>query len=130
MIHDARIIPLDNRGHLSQDVRQLKGDSRGRWEGDTLVVETKNFTNRTAFRGTSENMRVTERFRRVDADTLLYQFTIDDPETFTKPWTAEIPMTKGDGPIFEYACHEGNYAMAGGLAGARVQEKNPSNGSK
>jgi hypothetical protein len=123
MIHDARIIPLDGRPHLPSGVRQLRGDSRGRWEGDTLVVETTNLTNRTAFRGAGENLRVTERFRRVDADTLLYQFTINDPETFTKPWTGEIPLTKTDEPIFEYACHEGNYAMTGGLAGARVEEK-------
>ena len=122
MIHDVRIIPLDNRPHLSQDVRQLKGDSRAHWDGDTLVVETTNFTNRTAFRGASENLRVTERFRRTDADTLLYQFTVDDPETFTTPWTAEIPVTKSSGALFEYACHEGNYAMTGGLAGARAEE--------
>ena len=122
MIHDIRVIPLDNRPHLSQDVRQLKGDSRGHWEGDTLVVETANFTNRTAFRGASENMRLTERFKRLDADTLLYQFTVNDPETFTKPWTVEIPVTKSEGAMFEYACHEGNYAMTGGLAGARAAE--------
>jgi hypothetical protein len=122
MIHDARIVPLDGRAHLPQGIRQLKGDSRGHWEGDTLVVETTNLTNRTAFRGASENMRVTERFRRIDAITLLYQFTINDPETFTQPWTAEIPLTKTDGSIFEYACHEGNYAMTGGLAGGRAEE--------
>jgi hypothetical protein len=122
MIHDVRVIPLDNRPHLSQDVRQLKGDSRGHWEGDTLVVETTNFTNRTAFRGASANMRLTERFKRSDADTLLYQFTVNDPETFTKPWTVEIPVTRSEAPMFEYACHEGNYAMTGGLAGARTEE--------
>jgi hypothetical protein len=121
MIHDVRVIPLDNRPHLSQDVRQLKGDSRGHWEGDTLVVETTNFTNRTAFRGASANMRLTERFKRLDADTLLYQFTVNDPETFTKPWTVEIPVTRSEA-MFEYACHEGNYAMTGGLAGARTEE--------
>jgi hypothetical protein len=123
MIHDVRVIPLDARPHLPQDVRQWKGDSRGRWEGGTLVVETTNYTNKTAFRGTGESLRLTERFRRMDADTLLYQFTVDDPTTFAKPWTAEIPATKSDGPIFEYACHEGNYAMEGGLNGARVQER-------
>jgi len=122
MIHDIRVIPLDNRPRLSQDVRQLKGDSRGHWEGDTLVVETANFTNKTAFRGASENMRLTERFKRLDAGTLLYQFTVNDPETFTKPWTVEIPVTRSEGPMFEYACHEGNYAMTGGLAGARAAE--------
>jgi hypothetical protein len=123
MIHDIRLIPLDGRPHISEGVRQLKGDSRGRWEGDTLVVETTNFTDRTAFRGASENMQITERFRRLDANTLLYQFTINDPSTFTKLWTAEIPLTKTEGPMFEYACHEGNYAMSGGLAGARAEEK-------
>jgi hypothetical protein len=123
MIHDIRIIPLDGRPRLAPTVRQWKGDSRGRWEGDTLVVETTNLTNRTAFRGASENMRLTERFKRLDANTLMYQFTVDDPETFIKPWTVELPVTKSEGPIFEYACHEGNYAMAGGLAGARVEEK-------
>ena len=122
MIHDVRIIPLDNRPQLPQSVRQLKGDSRGHWESDTLVVETTHLTNRTAFRGASENMRLTERFRRMDADTLLYQFTVDDPETFTTPWTVEIPVTRSTGPLFEYACHEGNYAMTGGLAGARAEE--------
>jgi hypothetical protein len=122
MIHYVRIIPLDNRPRLPQNVRQLKGDSRGHWEGDTLVVETTNFTNRTAFRGASENMRVTEKFRRLDADTLLYQFTVDDPETFGAPWTAEVPVTKSTGSLFEYACHEGNYAMSGGLADARAEE--------
>jgi len=122
MIHDIRIIPLDNHPYLSQNVRQLKGDSRGHWEGDTLVVETSNFTNRTAFRGASENMRLTERFKRLDADTLLYQFTVNDTETFTKPWTVEIPVTRSEDPLFEYACHEGNYAMTGGLAGARTAE--------
>jgi len=122
MIHDIRIIPLESQPHLSQEVRQLKGDSRGHWEGDTLVVETTNFTNRTAFRGASENMRLTERFKRLDADTLLYQFTVNDPDTFTKPWTVEIPVTRSGDPLFEYACHEGNYAMTGGLAGARTAE--------
>src|SRR5467141_3327635 len=120
MIHDARIIPLDGRAHLPQDVRQWKGDSRGHWEGNTLVVETTNFTNKTAFRGASENMRLIERFRRMDANTLLYQFTVEDPATFAKPWTVEIPVPKSEGRIFEYACHEGNYGMFGALAGART----------
>jgi hypothetical protein len=123
MIHDIRVIPLDGRPHIPDSVRQLKGDSRGHWDGDTLVVETTNLTNRTAFRGASENMRLTERFRRLDANTLLYQFTVNDPDTFTKPWTVEIPVTRSDGQIFEYACHEGNYAMSGGLAGGRVEER-------
>jgi hypothetical protein len=123
MIHDARIIPLDGRPHLPQNVRMLMGDSRGHWEGNTLVVETANFTDRTGFRGASENVRIIERFTRTDANTLLYQFTIDDPTTWAKPWTGEIPMKKAAGPLYEYACHEGNYGMAGVLAGARAAEK-------
>ena len=87
------------------------GDSRGHWEGNTLVVDTTNFTDRTAFRGSGENLHVVERFTRTDPDTVLYQFTVDDPTTWAKPWSAEVPMTKIDGPIFEYACHEGNYGM-------------------
>ena len=123
MIHDARIIRLDGRSHLPENIHQWKGDSRGHWEGDTLVVETTNFSQKNPFRGASEKMRITERFRRMDPDTLLYRFTVEDPSSLTKPWTAEIPMMKTAGPIFEYACHEGNYAMTGGLAGARTQEK-------
>ena len=123
MIHDARIIPMDGRPHLSSTVRQWLGDSRGHWEGDTLVIETTNFTDKTAFRGSSPNMRLVEKFRRVDADTLLYEFTVDDPAAFTKPWTVQVPSVRTDGPIFEYACHEGNYAMADMLSSARAEEK-------
>ena len=131
MGHETRVIPLDDRPHLPKDVRQWKGDSRGHWEGDTLVVETTNFTNKSAFRGTSENMRLIERFRRMDANTLLYQFTVEDPATFAKPWTVEIPVPKSEGRIFEYACHEGNYGMFGALAGARAEEKKAAaNGNK
>jgi len=99
------------------------GDSRGHWEGDTLVVDTINFTDRTAFRGSSENLHVVERFTRLDAETIKYEFTVDDPSTWAKPWSAEVPMTKIDGPIFEYACHEGNYGMRNNLSGARAEEK-------
>jgi hypothetical protein len=123
MIHDARIIPLDARPHLGRNIRQLLGDARGRWEGRTLVVETTNFTDRTNFRGSGQNLRVTERFTRADPDTLLYQFTVEDPQSFTRPWSGEIPMKKVDGPIFEYACHEGNYSMANILSAARHEEK-------
>jgi hypothetical protein len=127
MIHDARIIPLDGRPHVGKGIRQWLGDSRGRWEGNTLVVETTNFiavTDRgVANFGTSDTARVIERFTRVDADTIDYQVTVDDPANFTKPWTAAIPMRKLGGQLFEYACHEGNYAMPGILAGARAQEK-------
>jgi len=120
MVHNARIVPLDTRPH--GPIRQWVGDSRGHWEGDTLVVDTRNFYNVTAFRGSSPNLHLIERFTRVDADILLYEFTVDDPTTWTKPWTAQIPMIRTDGPIFEYACHEGNYAMVGLLRGARAVE--------
>src|SRR5580658_7881503 len=121
-IHDVRIIPTDGRPHVSQEVRQLLGDSRGHGEGNTLVVETTNFTDRTSFRGSSEHMHLTERFTRTGPDTMLYEFTVDDPETFTKSWTARVPMFKAKGPLFEYACHEGNYGLAGSLSGARAEE--------
>jgi hypothetical protein len=124
MIHDARIIPLDGRPHVPQNVRQLMGDSRGHWEGNTLVVETTNFTDKTSFRGASDKVRMIERFTRTDANTLLYQFTIDDETTWAKSWSGEIPMKKVNAPLYEYACHEGNYGMAGVLAGARAEEKN------
>lgn len=123
MGHEVRVIPLDGRAHLPQNVRLWKGDSRGHWEGDTLVVETTNFSNKNPFRGSSENMKLTERFRRLDADTLIYQFTIDDPATWDRPWTVEIPVTKSQGRVFEYACHEGNYGMFGALTGARAEDK-------
>jgi hypothetical protein len=123
MVHDVRIIPVDGRPHLPSRIRQYKGDSRGRWEGRTLVIETKNFLRETAFRGSSANLHLVERFTRINADTLLYEFTVDDPTTWTKPWTAVIPMKKADAPIYEYACHEGNYALRNILAGARAQEK-------
>jgi hypothetical protein len=123
MIHDARIIPLDNRPHLPAGVEQWMGDSRGHWEGNTLVVETTNFTDKTRFRGADQNMRLTERFTRVDPETIQYEFTVNDPTAFTRPWTVQIPMKRSEGPIFEYACHEGNYAMTDVLAGARAEEK-------
>ena len=130
MIHDARIIPLDGRPQLNAEIRQWMGDSRGRWEGDTLVVETANFTGKVYERrvsntvfGASREMRLVERFRRVDEDTLDYRLTVTDPRTFAAPWTAAIPMTTLDGPIIEYACHEGNYSMENMLRGARLQER-------
>jgi predicted amidohydrolase YtcJ len=123
MIHDARIIPLGDRPHLPKNIQQWMGDSRGRWEGNTLVVETTNFTGRTNFRGSDENLRVVERFTRVDDTTLLYQFTVEDPESFVRPWSAEIPMKKAEGPIFEYACHEGNISMFNILSAARAEER-------
>jgi hypothetical protein len=99
------------------------GDSLGRWEGDTLVVDTTNFTGNTMFRGASENLHVTERFTRTGPNTILYKFTVDDPSAFTRPWTAEYPFLAAPGPIYEYACQEGNYALQDILAGARAKEK-------
>jgi hypothetical protein len=123
MIHEPRIIPLDGRPHVAQNVRTLTGNPVGRWEGETLVVETTNFTDKTAFQGASENMRLVERFTRTAEDTILYQFTIDDPATWTRPWSAELPMQKTIGPIFEHACHEGNRGLYNTLAGARAEDK-------
>ena len=123
MIHDTRIIPLDGRPQPSSDVRQWTGISRGRWEGDTLVVETTNFNGKNPFRGSSENLRVTERFTRLDADSIRYRFTVEDASTWARPWTAELPMKKTQGPIFEHACHEGNYGLYNTLVGARLEEK-------
>jgi hypothetical protein len=121
MIHEARVIPMDGRPHLQ--IRQWKGDSRGHWEGDTLVIDTTNFKRETSLPGSSAAMHLTERFTRTGPDSLLYEFTVDDPSTWTKPWTAALPMSRIDVPVYEYACHEGNYAMTGILAGARADEK-------
>ncbi|HEY7300691.1 MAG TPA: hypothetical protein VH684_22570 [Xanthobacteraceae bacterium] len=121
MVHDARVIPMDGRPH--GHIPQWKGDSRGHWEGDTLVVDTINFKRDTTLPGSTANMHLTERLTRADPDTLVYEFTVDDPTTWTRPWTAQVPMSKTDEPIYEYACHEGNYALPGILAGARADEK-------
>ncbi len=130
MVHDARIVPLGDVPHLPGAVRQWLGDSRGRWEGDTLVVESTNFTHKTGSfytiarsYGSGETMQLVERFTREGDDRLRYEFTVDDPATFAQPFTAMIPMTRTDAPLFEYACHEGNYGMTNLLAGARVQER-------
>jgi hypothetical protein len=123
MVHDVRIIPTDGRPRLPLGVRQWLGDPRGHWEGDTLVVESSNFTDKSSFRGSDENLKLIEKFTRTGPDTILYEFTVNDPTAFTKPWTVQIPMNKMQGPIIEYACHEGNYAMSGMLAGARADEK-------
>ena len=122
MVHDVRIIPTDGRPHLPAHVRQWFGDSRGRWEGDALVVETTNFTDKNSFRGSDENLKLIEKFKRTGPETILYEFTVDDPTAFTRSWSAQIPMNRIQGPIIEYACHEGNYAMTGMLAGARADE--------
>jgi hypothetical protein len=125
MVHDARIIALDDSDTRAQEIPQWLGNSRGRWDGDTLVVETTGFTGRTG-RGDlvySDAARVTERFTLSDENTILYQFTVDDPKTWTAPWSGEYPMTRVDGPMFEYACHEGNYGLAHNLSGRRAEEK-------
>jgi hypothetical protein len=122
MVHDVRIIRM-NGTHAPPNVRQWLGDSIGHWDGDTLVVDTTNFTDQTKFEGASPDLHVIERFKRVDAKTILYRVTIDDPSTFTKIWTLEYPFRSTSGPVYEYACHEGNYAMEGILGGARVQDK-------
>ena len=122
MIHDARFVPMDGRAHGT--VARWMGDSRGRREGPTLVVDTVGFTDKTAFRGSGEHLHLVERFTRVDADTIEYRFTAEDPSTWTRPFTGMFPMKKTAGPIYEYACHEGNErSMVGMLRGARAQEK-------
>ncbi len=130
MVHDARVVPLDGRGHLSDGVRQWMGDSRGYWDGDVLVVETTNFTDKTASfnpsvatgAGTGTSLHLTERFSLADDDTLRYEFTVNDPTTFTQPFTAILPMKRGEG-MYEYACHEGNYGLSNILSGARQEER-------
>ena len=122
MVHESRIVPMDGRPHVNADIRHWNGDSRGRWDGDTLVVETTNFTDKTKFRGSSSGLKVVERFRRADVNTLQYQVTLEDSTTWTQPWTAALALPKTEGEMFEYACHEGNYGMTNLLAGARVQE--------
>lgn len=130
MVHDTRIVPLDARPHLSDEIRQWMGDARGRWENDTLVVETTNFTDKTASFspaitsavGTGTTLTLIERFTRVDQDTLLYEYTVDDPAIFTRRFTAAIPMQRSELPVFEYACHEGNRGLANILAGARLAD--------
>ena len=132
LIHEARIIPLDGRPHLPNTITQWMGDSRGHWEGSTLVVETMNFDPKTSYQGSRDTLHLIERYTRVDENTIDYQFTVDDPQTFTRPWTVSRPMTQITDrvSIFEYACHEGNYAMEGILAGARAEEKAAAQGSR
>ncbi len=122
MVHTHRIVPLDGRPGLDEDIRQWTGDSRAHWDGDTLVIETRNFNAQRGWRGTTPNMTLVERLTRIDEDTLEYTYTVTDPETWVSPWTASIPMQLADQPIYEYACHEGNYSMEGILAGARAEE--------
>jgi hypothetical protein len=130
MIHEARVVPLDGRPHLPEGMRLWLGDSRGRWDKDTLVVETTNFTDKSSFSGSiiarggsTAAMHLVERFTRVDNDMLLYEFTVNDPATWVRPWTVQLPMTRSNEPIYEYACHEGNYSMPNMLKGARAAEQ-------
>jgi hypothetical protein len=123
MVHSARVVPMDGRPHAPATIRLLVGDSRGRWEGDTLVVETTNFTGRTAFRGTGENLRLVERFTRVAPDRLNYEFTIDDPSSYEKTWTAMVPTQLNSERIYEYACQEGNYGLEGQLSSSRAEDR-------
>jgi hypothetical protein len=123
MIHSARIVALNGRPHAPKQIRSLTGDSVGRWEGDTLVVDTTNFSQEAGFRGATANMHLVERFTRVDAGTLRYEFTIEDPATWERKWGASIPMTKTDELIYEYACHESNYGLVGVLKGARYEDQ-------
>ena len=130
MNHDVRVVPLDGRPHLTDGVRQWLGDSRGHWEGNTLVIETTNFTDKTASIsltgfavGSAEHLRLTERFTRAAADKLTYEFTVDDPATFTRPFTGRLPMNLTHQRIYEYACHEGNYGLRNILSSARAEEQ-------
>jgi len=123
MIHDTRIIPLDGGPHVAQQIRQMRGDPRGHWEGSTLVVDTTNFSGELTFHGSDANLHLTERFTRVSPEMIQYEFTVDDPTAFSKPWTARIPLNKTSERVYEYACHEGNYALMDILTGARAAEK-------
>ena len=123
MVHDTRVIPLDGRAHLDPSVRLYLGDPRGHWEGNTLVVETTNFTDETPYRGSSENLRLIERFTPLGPDTLEWSVTFDDPHTWTQPWSFAMNLTHDESlPLFEYACHEGNYGMRNMLSAARAEE--------
>ena len=130
MVHQMRRIPIDGSPHLPSNVREWVGDSRGHWEGDTLVIDTTNFNDQTSFHGSDQNLHLIERLTRVDTDTIIYRFRIDDPTAFTKPWSGEIPFVKSDGLLYEYACHEGNEGMRGILSAARADEKKAIRGAK
>ena len=123
MIHEVRVIPMDGRPHLPQNIRLWVGDPRGHWEGDTLVVDSTNFTNKTHFRGSDENLHLVERFKLADPETIIYQFTVDDPTAFSQVWTGELPLHRTSERIYEFACHEGNVAMEHMLSNAREAEK-------
>jgi len=132
MMAETRIIPLDGRPALNPRVKQWMGNSRGRWEGDTLVVETTGYSDKTTFRfpAANDSLRVIERFKRVSKDEIDYRFTVDNPAMYSRPWTAVLPLVATEGPIYEYACHEGNYGIAGVLSGHRAQEKTAEDAAK
>ena len=130
MIHDARVIPISDHPHVERAIRQWHGDSRGHWDGDTLVVETTNYSPKSGYRGTSDNLHLVERFTLAGPETLEYAITVTDATTWTRPWTAMVPMSRSEDTLFEYACHEGNIGMAGILAGERVQEERAAQGSR
>ncbi len=123
MVHNPRLVTLDGRPHLPEQIRQWVGSSRGRWNGDTLVVETTHFNGKASYQGSSEGLYVVERFTRVAADTIEYEYTLDDPATYTRPWTASIALKPLDGDMYEFACHEGNYGMRNTLRGARAADR-------
>jgi hypothetical protein len=123
MNHSVRMIPIDGRPHPPQDVHQWKGDSIGHYEGNTLVIDSTNFTARNPFRGSGDKLHVVERFTPVDADTIMYRFTVEDPETWDQPWTGEVAWSRTQGPIYEFACHEGNYGLRNTMHGARVADE-------
>ena len=129
MIHETRIIPVDGRDHIASNVRQYHGDSRGRWEGDTLVVDVRNFNDMVNYRGAGQNLHLVERFTRVGAKDLRYEVTVEDATTFAQPWTAALNLKTQPEEMFEYACHEGNHAMFNMLSAARVAEKTSESGS-
>ena len=122
MIHDARVIPTDGRAHLAKGIKQWMGDSVGHWEGTTLVIDTTNFTDQNPFVD-AQNLHVVERLTRVDPETILYQFTVEDPGMWSKPWSGELAISKMEGQLYEYACHEANYGLANTLSGARAAER-------
>ena len=123
MVHDARIIPIDGRPHIPANITQWHGDARGHWEGETLVIETTNFSAKSSFRRSSSNLHLQERYTKIADDMLRYEFTVTDDTTWERPWSVSFPMIKGDEPIYEFACHEGNYGLLNILRVARNLEK-------
>jgi hypothetical protein len=123
MMHEVRVVPLDRRPHVGANIRQWLGDSRGWWDGRTLVVETRNFNDKRLFQGATRHLTLVERFTRLDDDTIEYRLTVSDPATFAQPWTIENSLHRGDGMLYEVGCHEGNIGLAGILSGARAQER-------